>query len=248
MNRAYRFEACVESAAGAIAAEQGGADRVELCADLAHGGCTPSPGAIEVALARLSIPVHVMIRPRGGDFCHDRIELDGMQRDIAAAKARGAHGVVLGVLHPDGTVDAPTMRRLIEQARPMSVTFHRAFDICRDPFEALASLIQLGVDRVLTSGGAPSALEGVDTLRRLVERAEERLIVMPGAGIRETNLRRIIAGSGAREFHARAAAPIQPRMTHHPPRNPLPASCLAWDATDSSAVRRIVEVLRQEAP
>ena len=175
MNRRVKVEICVGDVASAIAAEAGGADRVELCDNLAVGGTTPSAGTIAESCRRLSIPVHVLIRPRGGDFVYSEPEFAVMRRDIEMAKALGAAGVVLGVLTPEAAIDRDQTASLIALARPLAVTFHKAFDQTRDPLEALETLIALGVDRVLTSGGRPTALEGVETLANLVDRAGGRI-------------------------------------------------------------------------
>jgi len=218
MTPALICEVCVESVEAAVAAVQGGAHRVELCADLLEGGITPSAGTIALARARLGIRLHVLIRPRGGDFCYSATELAIMRHDIATARALGADGVVLGVLLPDGTVDAARTAELMAAARPLSVTFHRAFDVTRDPHEALEALIALGVDRVLTSGQESSALEGLDTLAALVRQAGDRITVMPGGGIRAGNVAKIVAGTAAREIHFTAGAAHGSRMAHHNPR------------------------------
>jgi copper homeostasis protein len=196
------FEACVDSVESAIAAQEGGADRVELCANLLEGGTTPSDGTVRLTRERLHIAMNVIIRPRGGDFCYSDDEFRVMAWDVARAKELGADGVVIGILNPDGTVDAERTAALIEIARPMSVTFHRAFDMARDPFEALETLIRLGIDRILTSGQEASALEGLDLLAELVRAAGNRVIIMPGGGINERNVAKILAGCGAREVHA----------------------------------------------
>ena len=214
MSKPIILEACVDSVEAAVAAQLGGADRVELCADLLEGGCTPSPGVIQLARKLLDNRLHVMIRPRGGDFCYSEVEFEVMRLDIAFAKQAGADGVVIGILNPDGTVDAERTRALMEPARPMSVTFHRAFDVTRDPFEAMETLIGLGVDRILTSGQEPAVLEGLDLIADLVRRAGDRVIIMPGAGITERNFGKIVAQSGAREFHVYAPATLEGRMTY----------------------------------
>jgi copper homeostasis protein len=211
------FEACVDSVEAALAAQSGGADRVELCADLLEGGCTPSAGTIQLARRLLQIALNVIIRPRGGDFCYSDVEFETMKLDIALCKQVGADGVVIGLLHPDGTVDVERMRALIELARPLSVTCHRAFDVSRDPFEALETLIALGVDRILTSGQEPSPLEGLELIAALVERAGERVIIMPG-GVSERTVGRIVAGCGAREVHGYLPVTVEGRMIHRNPR------------------------------
>ena len=190
------FEACVDSVEAALAAQAGGADRVELCADLLEGGCTPSAGTIQLARRLLQIAMNVIIRPRGGDFCYSDVEFETMKLDIALCKQLRVDGVVIGLLTPDGSVDVERMRVLIELARPLSVTCHRAFDVSRDPLEALETLIGLGVDRILTSGQEPSPLEGLELIAELVERAGDRVIIMPG-GVSERTVGRIVAGCGA---------------------------------------------------
>ena len=218
MNKPIVLEACVDSVEAALAAQEGGADRVELCADLLEGGITPSGGTIQLACERLDIPVNVIIRPRGGDFCYSDVEYEGMRRDIELAKMAGANGVVIGILNPDGTVDVERTGALVALARPLSVTFHRAFDVSRDPYEALEALIGLGIDRVLTSGQEPSVLEGLDRIVDLVRAAQGRIIVMPGGGITERNIRKIVAASGVREVHVAAPVEVQSRMQYHNPR------------------------------
>lgn len=207
-------EICIDSVEGAIAAGEAGADRVELCANLLEGGTTPSLGLMEVAITRTKLPVQVMIRPRGGDFLYSDIEIEMMVRDIAAAKAAGAAGVVFGCLTADGQVDGALTRRLIAAARPLSVTFHRAFDVARDPLAALQALIGLGIDRLLTSGQEPNALEGAPLIRRLIELAAGRLIVMPGGGITARNVARIVRETGAGEIHFAALSESPSGMTH----------------------------------
>jgi copper homeostasis protein len=212
------FEVCVESAEGAVAAQAGGAHRVELCSDLLEGGLTPSHGTLRVARERLRIEIMAMVRPRGGDFCYSDIEFAVMREDLLAAKALGANGVVFGLLHPDGTIDRERTAELVALARPLPVTFHRAFDVSRDPFEALDTLIDLGVDRVLTSGQEPSVLEGLELIAQLVKRAADRIVVMPGGGITERTMGRIAAASGARELHFATLEPREGRMLHRNPR------------------------------
>jgi len=195
------LEACVDSTEAAVLAVGAGANRVELCANLVEGGTTPSVGAIEKAVADVAAEVMVMIRPRAGDFAYSRRDLAIMERDIEAAQEAGAAGVVFGCLTTDGEIDRDTTRTLVQEARPLAVTFHRAFDVCRDPHEALASLIDLGVDRVLTSGHKPSATEGLDLIAALVDAADDRIVVMPGVGINAGNIMRVLAATRAREFH-----------------------------------------------
>jgi copper homeostasis protein len=210
-------EICIDSVDGAIAAAEAGAARVELCANLLEGGTTPSLGLIETTIARARLPVQVMIRPRGGDFLYSEIEIEMMLRDIAAAKAARAGGVVFGCLTADGRIDARQSEQLIAAARPLSVTFHRAFDVARDPVEALRILIALGADRLLTSGQEPNALEGAPLIRRLIELAAGRLVVMPGGGITARNVGRIVGETGASEIHFAALSEAPSGMSY---RNP----------------------------
>ena len=196
-----KFEICLDSVAGVRAGVDAGADRVELCANLLEGGTTPSLGLIRRARAVPGIAMHVMIRPRGGDFLYDDDEFDQMRDDIGAAKAERADGVVIGMLLPDGRLDRERMAQLVALARPMAVTCHRAFDMSADPFTALDTLIGLGVERVLTSGQEASALDGLPLIAELVLRAAGRIVVMPGAGITARNADRVVRGSGATEFH-----------------------------------------------
>lgn len=194
-------EVCVDSVASAIAAQRGGASRIELCSCLIEGGVTPSAGLIETVRAAVSIPVHVMIRPRGGDFCYDQHEFAGMQRDIAQAKKLGAKGIVFGILTTQGNVDSERTNQLAEQTRPLPVTFHRAFDMTSDLFGALEDLCSIGVNRVLTSGGEKTSLLGRERIAQLVRRAQGRIVIMPGSGIKPENARQLVAETGASEIH-----------------------------------------------
>jgi copper homeostasis protein len=211
-------EVCVDSVAGIRAAKSARADRVELCSNLLEGGTTPSCGMIRQARAIAGIALNVMIRPRGGDFLFDDDEFAIMEADIDAAKSESADGVVIGLLTADGAVDAKRMRDLIMRARPLSVTFHRAFDMTPDPFEALETLVGLGVERVLTSGQEATVLEGLPLIAELVRRAGRRIIVMPGGGITARNADRIVAAAKPQEIHFAALEPTASGMQfrrHH---------------------------------
>ena len=238
-------EACVDSVASALAAQRGGASRVELCDNLVEGGTTPSAGTIALCRDRLRIPIYVMIRPRGGDFCYSPVELDVMRRDIAAAHALGADGVVLGLLRPDGTVDRRRTRALIALARPLDVTFHRAIDVARDPIAALDDLLALGVDRVLTSGQSRTALAGARAIAALVERAAGRLEILAGGGVDETNAREVVARTGVREIHVRGTSPAKSAMRYKSRRvrmgGAAPADEFTLPVTDARRIRRIVQ-------
>ncbi|GLW10453.1 copper homeostasis protein CutC [Microtetraspora sp. NBRC 13810] len=208
-----RYEICLESADGVAAAAEAGADRVELCAGLFEGGITPSLGMIKeaVAVAAGRIKVHVIIRPRGGDFIYTPSEVEVMLEDIEAVKAAGADGVVIGALTPEGEIDTELCARLVEAARPLSVTFHRAFDVARDPLAAFEDVISLGVDRLLTSGAAPSALEGSELIAELVGKAGGRIIILPAGGITEATAARVARETGATELHFTATEAVSSR-------------------------------------
>lgn len=195
------LEACVTSLETAAAAERGGADRVELCVDLSCGGVTPPDELVVRVVRELSIPVHVLIRARPGSFVYSAREMKHMRRQIEFARKAGAAGVVLGVLGDGGGVDVPTTRALVEAARPMRVTFHRAFDETADPSAALEAVIETGADWLLTSGGAPDVLVGAEEIGRLRRQAEGRLQVMAGGGLRLDNLAEVVRRSGAEWLH-----------------------------------------------
>ena len=195
------FEICVDSVAGVRAAKAAGANRAELCANLLEGGTTPSRGLIREARKIADIGLNVMIRPRGGDFLFDDDEFAIMKGDIETAKSEGADAIVIGLLTADGTVDMERTRELIALARPLPVTFHRAFDMTPNPFTALESLVELGVERVLTSGQEVSVLEGLPLIAELISRAGSRIVVMPGGGITERNVDRIVSATEPREIH-----------------------------------------------
>ena len=195
------IEVCVNSVQSAIEAQRGGALRVELCDNLYDGGTTPSSGAIEAARKYLSITLNVIIRPRGADFLYSDIEFETMKSNIIRSRDLGADGVVFGFLDADGAVNKEQTQEMVELAGPMSTTFHRAFDMTNDPFEALEDLVSAGVDRILTSGQRPSAMEGIELLAALVEKAADRIVIMPGVGIDKTNIGKLVATTKAREFH-----------------------------------------------
>lgn len=241
----YQFEVAVDSLESALIAQDCGADRIELCADLGIGGITPSPGMIQLACERLHIPVRVIIRPRRGDFLYTDAEFEVMRRDIEAAKSAGAQGAVFGVLLKDGQVDCERTGQLVNAARPLSVTFHRAFDMCRDPRAALAELIDLGVDTLLTSGQAPSADEGLPLIVELVEWAAGRITIMPGAGIHPDNLRRIAEATGAREFHFSARETVNGPMRFRNARVAMGAEDSEYARSYASAkrIRKIMAAL-----
>ena len=209
-----RLEICVDSIDSALAADRGGAHRIELCSSLLEGGLTPNAGMIRVVREHVGLGVFVMIRPRGGDFLFSDAEFESMKEDIRTAKSLGANGLVLGLLTEDGRVDAARTRELVELARPLETTFHRAFDLSADFSQSLEDVIATGATRILTSGGAQTAPEGADQIRRLVQAARHRIIIMAGSGIQSGNLRQVLAATGVNEVHASAKAPVTSAMRY----------------------------------
>jgi copper homeostasis protein len=247
--RRVGFEVCVDSTEGVLAAQEAGADRVELCCALFEGGLTPSAGLIETARAASDIDINVLIRPRSGDFIYDRHELRVMLRDIEVAAQLGVHGVVLGALTVDGDVDVALCQQLMKAADGLSVTFHRAFDMARQPFEALETVIGLGVDRLLTSGQESSALDGAPLIERLVRAAVDRITVMPGGGITPRNINRILDLTGAHEVHFSArtsvASPARYRNSRVAMGGALRTEEFARRATSRSAIESVLSAVDQ---
>lgn len=213
----YKLEICANSVASCLEAQKGGAYRVELCAAIPEGGTTPSYGDITVARELLDIKLNVIIRPRSGDFLYSALEHRIMLKDIEIARQLGVDGVVIGCLTAEGEVDMERSRELIDAAGEMSVTFHRAFDMCHDPFNSLEKIISLGCHRILTSGQQQQAEQGVPLLKELVQRADDRIIIMPGSGINMNNITTIARETGAKEFHLSARKPVESAMIY---RNP----------------------------
>jgi copper homeostasis protein len=232
-------EVCIDSVESAIAAEEGGAARVELCAALNEGGLTPSAGMIELVRKNIDIKLHVMIRPRPGDFFYSDLEIETMLRDIEVAKRLGADGVVIGVLNRDYTVDGVQVKRLVELARPLSLTFHRAFDEARDQTAAMEEMVRLGIDRILTSGGQASVSAGLSTVKKLVEESNGRIAIMAGSGITMQNVVEIVARTGVKEVHVRSGVSI----TRPGESRETSLYGLAPAVVDATAVRKLVAVL-----
>ncbi|MDY2858046.1 MAG: copper homeostasis protein CutC [Candidatus Cryptobacteroides sp.] len=205
MSMEYFLESCCTDVEQIRRAQEAGARRIELCEKLAVGGVTPSAELLKAAISVAKVPVNVLVRPRGGDFVFSAAEADTMLRDIELCREAGAAAVVIGALDSRGDVDMPLMRRLCDVASGMSVTFHRAFDVCADPLAAFEDVLALGCDRLLTSGHESDAFKGRFFIAELVERAAGRIIVMPGCGVRRSNIARIAADTGAVEFHASSA-------------------------------------------
>lgn len=212
LNMNFILEICVDSVQSAIDAQNAGAARVELCTNLSEGGSTPGYGTITLARKKLDIALNVLIRPRTGDFLCSDLEFDIMCRDTGICRDSGVDGIVIGILRPDGTIDTERISKLAELAHPMSVTFHRAFDMCTDPYEGLEDIIKTGAARILTSGQKNIASEGAGLIGSLVKEAGERIIIMPGSGINEANIEAIARSTGADEFHLSARKIIESRM------------------------------------
>lgn len=246
-----KLEICANSVASCIAAQEGGAARIEFCDNLLEGGTTPSYANIVLARQKVDIDLYPIIRPRGGDFLYDDLEFAIMEKDVALCKQTGCNGVVIGLLTADGKVDIPRTKRLVEQAWPMGVTFHRAFDMTEDPVQALKDIIETGCERILTSGQRNSAPEGVELLHKLVQLAEGQIIIMPGAGVRSTNIEMLVKETGATEFHTSARAYIESGMVY---RNPhvsmggipgIPEYGIS--VTQAAEVKLILELAQQAA-
>lgn len=203
VGRGVLFESCVDTLEAAVASEAGGAGRIELCARLDVGGTTPDVALVKRCVAAVRIPVFAMVRPRGGSFVYEGGEADAMALDIVAMKAAGAHGVVVGALTAHRAIDVALMARLVAAARPLPVTCHKAIDDTRDLPEALDALLALGVDRVLTSGGAATAVAGAAAIAALVRQAGDALVVIAGGGVRADNVAALVHATGVREVHAK---------------------------------------------
>lgn len=214
MNQSLILEVCIDSIESALAAERGGAHRIELCSDLPEGGVTPSAGLIAAVRQMVSIELSVLIRPRPGDFWYSNDEMEVMRRDIATAKQLGADCVVLGILELNGRVDKARTRELVHLAAPAKVTFHRAFDMSSDLLRSLDDLQATGVHCVLTSGGKQSAADGVETLKRMVQVANGSVRIMAGGGIEENNVAEIVERTGVREIHASLKSSIATPMQY----------------------------------
>ncbi len=248
MANGYKIEICANSLESSLNAQLAGADRVELCAGIPEGGTTPSFGTILHARDLLTTTkLHVIIRPRGGDFLYSSLELDTMFDDIRAAREVGVDGVVFGCLTADGDVDMEVMRILVEEAGDMSITFHRAFDMCRNPRRTLEDIIDLGIHRVLTSGAQATAEQGIPLLKSLVDQAGDRIIIMPGCGINSGNIRKIAEQTGAMEFHFSARSGVESGMAFRNPSVSMGGTVhideYRTEVTDPGLVRAAIDAL-----
>ncbi|MFH1179683.1 MAG: copper homeostasis protein CutC [Candidatus Bathyarchaeota archaeon] len=243
------LEVCANSLASALAAQTGGAYRVELCDNLYEGGTTPSLGCIKLAREKLDIKLNVLIRPRGGDFLYSDDEMEIIKRDIQTCKQVGVDGVVIGFLTPDGDIDKDRTRKRIKAAHPLSVTFHRAFDVCRDPYKALDELVSLGVDRILTSGQRNAAPQGVELISELVDLAGNNVIIMPGAGLKPENIKDFHLQVRAEEYHSTLHREIASEMRYRKAGVYMGGSPMipeySNNQTDQERVRRFINVLME---
>jgi copper homeostasis protein len=244
------LEVSIEGVDGLLVAQDNGVDRVELCASVLEGGITPSMGIVREALRRARVPVFVIVRPRGGDFLYSEAEFASMREDVIVLRELGVPGVVSGCLAAAGEVDEERTAELLRLARPMSFTFHRAFDMVRDPVHALEVLISLGVDRVLTSGQRATAMEGLSNLKQFGQLAKGRMIVMPCGSLRATNIGQVCRETGLWELHFAAHKMESSRMTHRNPHVAMGGTAQDHEyqrtVTDPITVRTTVEAARNE--
>lgn len=234
------LEICVFNVATAIAAEKAGANRLELCENYANGGTTPSYGYLKTIREKISIPVFPMIRPRGGDYIHTEEEINIIHKDILLCKELGFEGVVIGLLNADGTIDAENTARLTAAAYPLEVTFHRAFDRCKNPLEALETIINCGCTRLLTSGQTPKVTEGLTLVKQLVDIAADQIIIMPASGLNSQNVAQIIEATGVTEVHTSARKKI-PTTSQF--RNALMPEDFDLDFVDAEEIRQLKSVI-----
>ena len=251
MKSAHILEACVDSAESAIIAAKAGANRFELCANLVIGGTTPSPCLFEEIRKCVDTRTHILIRPRFGDFCYTEHECRIMENEIAMFRKLGAEGVVIGALTPEGTLDEEKMKRLIEQAGDMTVALHRAFDMCRDPFEALEQAKKLNIKTILTSGHKQSALAGKDLLKKLMEKSEGKIEILMGGGINADAIRILLKETGNRSFHMSGKVTLDSLMTYRKQEVTMGLPSMSeyeiW-RTDSNKIEEAVMVLEQLQP
>ena len=240
------IEVAAFTPSSALSAALGGADRIELCSGYAEGGLSPSIGSVAYVREHLNIPIHVMVRPRVGDFVYHHDELQAMEKEILFYRQSGVNGVVLGILTEQGEINIEAVKRLVNAARPMSVTFHRAFDQCVDPLRALDHLIGCGVDRVLTSGGKSSVPEGLDMLRQLIAHAGNAITILPGGGISAGNVNQIITQLGVKEIHLSGKTWVQSPMSHSASTVSLCSSGevydFQWYECDAASIKAVKDI------
>ena len=239
----YTIEIATSDFETTKSAVEGGADRIELCANLSEGGTTPSYGTIYQCREAFDVLTYPIIRPRGGDFLYTEDEFEIMLHDVKLCKQAGCDGIVIGILYADGTIDTKRTASLIQIAYPMGVTFHRAFDRCRDPFQAIEQLIQIGCERILTSGQQSTAIEGSKLIAELNKLADHRIVIMPGSGIRKENIKMLADETGCTEFHSSLRSEIRSKMEFlHPVFENSPESYMnnSIDCEDVKALKKIL--------
>lgn len=244
-----KIEVCAYTLQSAINAEKAGASRVELCDNFFEGGTTPSYGVVELARKYISIELNVLIRPRGGDFCYSDLEFETMLKDIYAVKRLGVNGIAIGALTANGQIDKIKMKEIISIARPASITFHRAFDCVKNEFDSLNELIELGVERVLTSGLKNTAVEGKETLAKLVEKSQGKIVIMPGGGINYSNIEELINVTKASEYHLSGKRLMNNNFTCHNSEVRLNSTFsmpeFSYIETDGQKIKSVVDLLNK---
>ena len=244
------LEVCANSVTSAVVAQDGGAVRVELCENLHEGGTTPSYGEILIARKLLHIKLYVIIRPRGGDFLYSDLEYNIMTEDVRYCINAGCDGIVIGILKADGTVDKERCKKLVDMARKwgVGVTFHRAFDVCADMYQAMEDIIDMGCERILTSGGKTTAMEGSSVIFNLIKKAAGRIIIMPGSGVSESNVWDLVRYTGAKEIHSSARARVKSQMTYKKKQVIMENTFggeYSSDVTDLERVKNIIKLANQ---
>lgn len=243
-----KIEIAANSLASALAAFRAGADRIELCSNLELGGTTPGPGTLIASREKLSIPIHVLVRPRAGDFVYQSSEIEEMKRTIQFCREIKIEGIVMGFLTPEGKVDRELTLQMADHAEGMDLTFHRAFDQVLDQEEALETIIELGFDRILTSGGMPTVPEGIRQIANLIRQADERIIIMPGGGINNFNFKDVVEHTGAREFHMSAKKVIKSPVEFRPRRDLINAQDIHpynYILSNEEKIRNVTEQLKE---
>lgn len=244
----YKLEICANSVQSCVEAQKGGAYRVELCAGIPEGGTTPSYGDIAMARELLKeTKLNVIIRPRGGDFLYSELEHKTMLKDLEICNELGVDGVVIGCLTPEGDIDMPRCKELVEAAGKMNVTFHRAFDMCRDPYESLEKIVSLGCKIVLTSGQQPKAEQGIPLIKKLVEQSANRIVIMPGSGVNTGNIVKIAKETGAVQFHLSARKSRESKMKYRNPDLKMGGTNIVIDeyAQDITCAETVKETIKQ---
>ncbi len=244
-----KLEICCYSAESALIAEQAGADRIELCDNFTEGGTTPSYATIKYAIDNLRIPVNVIIRPRGGDFLYSDIEFEIMKQEVLEMKRLGVNGIVFGILKANGEIDIERTKEIKELAYPMELTFHRAFDMCKNQLKALEQLIELRINRILTSGAENTAYKGTKLLAELVKAAENKIIIMPGSGINENTIEEILNKTEALEFHSSAKIFVNSDMEYFNPNIKMGKNQNIDEYTkisiDTNQIKKMLKILRK---